>query len=213
MFHAAQTGGGSSGMKQHTTRSIDFEAQALPQLEDLYCTALYVLDNESEAQGLVQESFALAYRNWDKHECGRDRRVWLFRIMANALSSKYRPSPILSATISEIDEIDRHTLHPRLIDQWQINKSEQSPLSMLSRDDVKNAIRNLPNNSRLIVVLSLLAGFSYQEIADIAGTNLETVRSRLYQGRALMQRELFDHAACEGDCRTTADRVRSRRTG
>jgi RNA polymerase sigma-70 factor (ECF subfamily) len=83
----------------------------------------------------------------------------------------------------------------------------------MSSDDVKNAIRNLPDDFRLIVVLSLLEGFSYQEIAEITGFPLNAVRSRLHRGRRLLQKRLFDQDVCEGDYGMAAGRVRSTRMG
>ena len=108
-------------------------------------------------------------------------------------------NPNLSAAIDSADKIDGHLAHSRLLDQQPIDDSEQFSFSAISKEDVKKAIGNLPDDFRLIVVLSLLEGFSYQEIADIAGIHLETVRSKLHQGRRLMQRELLGQVACEGN--------------
>ena len=200
-------------MKRDVKNRRYFEAEAFPHLKALYRTALCVSDSESDAQDLVQETFAKAYRSWHKYQFNPNCRVWLFRIMANALVNKYRPSLKLPARMSDTDEIDRNSLHSWPMDQQPIADYDQVPFSASSEDDFKKAIRNLPNDFRLIVVLSLLEGFSYQEIAEIAGINLETVRSGLCQGRKLVQRELCDHVACEGNYSMTADRVRSRRTG
>lgn len=133
--------------------------------------------------------------------------------MAKVLFNKYRPSLNPSAVMNNADEIDGYLLHSQTVNQQSIDESEQVPFSRMSSDDARNAIGNLPDDFRLIVVLSLLEGFSYQEVADIACIDLETVRSRLRRGRKLMQRELFDKVACEGNYNVTADRVRSRRTG
>jgi RNA polymerase sigma-70 factor, ECF subfamily len=200
-------------MKQNKTKREDFEAQAMPQLEDLYRTALYMLDSESNAQDLVLESFVRAYDSWHKCHFSPNCRVWLFRIMVNVLMNKYRPSPSLSVAINSTDEIDGYLVFSRWINHRPIDDSVQFPFSAISQDHVKEAIRELPNDIRLMVVLSLLVGFSYREIAYISGINLETVKSRLHQGRKLMQRELFDHVECEGKYDLPADRVRSSRSG
>ena len=102
--------------------------------------------------------------------------------MESALGNKYRPSLNLPAVIGDTDEIDRHLLNSRSVDQQPIDESGRVPLSAISEDDVKKAIGDLPDDFRLIVVLSLLEGFSCREIADIAGINLETVRFKLHQG-------------------------------
>jgi RNA polymerase sigma-70 factor (ECF subfamily) len=178
-------------MKQNIARRMGFEAYALPQLEGLYRTALYVLDNESDAQDLISTSFARAYYSWLKYQAGPNCRVWLFRIMANALINRYRPSLSLSAAIDGADEIDGHLVYSRMLNQEPTEIPEQIPTSAISNHDVKKTIGNLPDGCRLITVLSLLEGFSYDEIADITGLHVETVRSRLYQGRQLIRESLL----------------------
>ena len=200
-------------MKENMARRKDFEAQALTQLGGLYRTALYVVDNESDAQDLVQKSFARAYHAWDTDRTSPNCRTWLFGIMANGLINRYRPFPGLPAATSSVDEIDGYAVDSRWADQPLVDDYGHVPFSAISGDDVKKAIGNLPDDIRLIVVLSLLEGFSYREIAEIGGTTLETVRSTLHQGRKLMQRELFDHVGCEGIYDMPAGRVRSKRLG
>jgi RNA polymerase sigma-70 factor, ECF subfamily len=200
-------------MKLNLTKGHDFEAQTFAQLEHLYCTALYMLDNESAAQELVQESFAKAYQSWQKCDFDSNRRVGLFRILANTLGDKYRPTRGLSHSAKESDMIAGHSYHSRLVERNSVDDCKQGALSTISKDDIRKAIGNLPDDYRLIVVLSLLENFSYREIADIAGTHLETVKSRIHQGRRLMQRELCDHVACESDYSMATGRVRSRGTG
>ncbi len=177
----------------------DFATHALPHLENLYRTALYVLGNESDAQDLVRESLVRAYKSWHECQFSANRRAWLFRIMVNALSSKYRPSPDLSTAINNADEIDGYFAYSRWMSRQPIDHFGNVPFSAISEDDVRKAIAALPDDFRLIVVLSLLENFSYREIADIVDINLETVRSKLHQGRKLMQKELFDLVGCENN--------------
>jgi len=185
-----QIGSRGSEMKQNVAKRKDFEAHALRHLEDLYRTAFYVADNEFEAQNIVQESYVIAYHSWHECQFSPNCRVWLFRIMAKALVNRYGPSPSLSAAMDNADETDIYLVHSPSVNQQAIDDSGHIPFSEIVEDDVKKAIRDLPNDFRLIVVLSLLEGFSYQEIADITGVHLEVVRSRLHQGRKLI-RESF----------------------
>jgi RNA polymerase sigma-70 factor (ECF subfamily) len=194
-------------------KKLDFKAQALPQIDNLYRTALYVSDDESKAYDLVQESFVKAYHSWPEGQISPNPRVWLFRIMTNVLINKYRSSSSLSAAENGADEFDGYLMYSRWINKQPVDDGDQVSFSAISENQVKKAIGGLPEDLRLIVVLSLLEGFSYQEIADIAGINMETVRSRLHQGRKLIQRELFDHVVCAGKNDMPADRVRSTRSG
>ena len=65
-------------------------------------------------------------------------------------------------------------------------------------DDVKAAINEMPDDFRLVIILSFLEGFSYQEIADILNINIGTVKSRLHRGRKLLQKSLWEYAVKNG---------------
>jgi RNA polymerase sigma-70 factor, ECF subfamily len=202
-----------SGMILSKSKIKDFEVKALPQLEGLYRTAIYVLGNKSIAEDLVQESFVRAYQSWRHGQIGPNYRVWLFKIMTNILITKYWPSRGLSEATNCVDEIDGYLLYSQWLNRRPIDGQGKVPFSTISDDQIRKAVGELPRELRLIIVLSLLEGFSYREIADIAGINLETVKSRLHQGRKLIQRELFESAECEGEYDMLANRVRSSKSG
>jgi RNA polymerase sigma-70 factor (ECF subfamily) len=186
-------------MKQNMEKRKKFEAQALPQLENLYFTALYMLQNHYDAQDLVGETYIKAYSSWREYQFVPDCRVWLFRTMASILINKYWSSHGLSVAINSTDEIDGYLIYSQWVNQQSNDNSDRDFFSMISEDDVKRVIKSLPDDLRLIIVLSLLEGFSYREIADIAGINLKTVKSKLYEGRKLMQKELFGHMTLENN--------------
>ena len=165
----------------------DFEVQALSQLENLYRTALYASGPETDAQAIVQESISRAYYLWHKEQIKPDCRIWLFKNLADAFISKYQPSFGLSTATSNGDKSNGHLKHSWMADQQSSVDSEEVLLSAISESDVKKAIRNLPNDYRLIVVLSLLEDFSYREIVQIVSLPLEVVRFRLLQGRKLIK--------------------------
>lgn len=177
-------------MKQSSAKRKDFEAQASPELESLYRTALYLLEDEPDAQDLVLETFAGGYRLWLNNQLSPSCRVCLFRIMANILINQYRPFSSLSTGIGNADEIDISLVHSQLVDQQSMNDSSQVPFSAISEPDIRAAIRELPEDLRLIAVLSSLEGFSYREISDITGIHLGAVRARLHQVRQLIRESL-----------------------
>ena len=200
-------------MKLNQAMRSSYEAQALPQLGDLYRTALYVSDNEVEAQDIVMKSYLGAFREWVKYQDSSKVRLWLFRNMTSMLGSKYRLSPDLAVAVDGSERLDEYSTPYRMDDDLPYEKSDQLRFSTISRDDITSAIANLANDYRLMVVLSLLEGFSYQEIAEITGFPLNAVRSRLHRGRRLLQKRLFDQDVCEGDYGMAAGRVRSTRMG
>ena len=175
----------------------EFEKEALPHMDALYRTALRLSKNDKDAEDLVQETYVKAYRFWDKFETGSNCRAWLFKIMTNIFINQYR-SKSRSPMTANIDDIDDNFLYGQLATVDGAQDPEQALFAKVFDDDVKKAIENLPDDFRLVVVLSFLEGFSYQEIAEIADLQLGTVKSRLHRGRKLLQKQLWDYAVKNG---------------
>ena len=174
-----------------------FEREALPHMEALYRTALRMTKNANDAEDLVQEAFTKAYRFWDKFEQGSNCRAWLFKIMTNIFINEYRSKSRAPMAVN-VDDIDDNYLYGQLAQGGSEENPEQLLFAKIFDDDVKKAIEELPDDFRMVVVLSFLEGFSYQEIAEIADLQLGTVKSRLHRGRKLLQKKLFDYALKNG---------------
>jgi len=179
-----------------------FEAEALPHMDALYRTALRMTKNTNDAEDLVQEAFVKAYRFWDKYERGSNARAWLFKIMTNVFINDYR-SKSRSPMAVNVDELDDNFLYGQLAATAPGDNPEKQLFAKIFDDDVKQAIENLPEDFRIVVVLSFIEGFSYQEIAEIADLQLGTVKSRLHRGRKLLQKELLDYAIKNGFIKDT----------
>ncbi len=188
-------------MAEHNAEALkkrkEFEAQALPHMDALYRTALRMTKNEKDAEDLVQEAFVKAYRFWDKFDSGSNCRAWLFKIMTNIFINDYR-SKSRSPMAINMDDIDDNFLYGQLAVGSKESNPEKDFFNKIFDDDVKKAIETLPDDFRLVVILSFLEGFSYQEIADITDLQLGTVKSRLHRGRKLLQKELFEYAVRNG---------------
>lgn len=184
--------------KDESIKRKEFETEAIPHMDALLRTALRMTKNEIDAEDLVQETFVKAYRFWDKFESGSNCRAWLFKIMTNIFINDYR-SKSRSPVSVNVDDIDDNFLYGQLAEgNTSLANPERQLFNKIFDDDVKKAIEGLPDDFRLVVVLSFLEGFSYQEIADIADLQLGTVKSRLHRGRKLLQKELFDYAIKNG---------------
>ena len=144
-----------------------------------------------------------SYRFWDKFEPGSNCRAWLFKIMTNIFINDYR-SKSRSPMAVNVDEIDDNFLYGQLSVGPTVTDPEKELFAKVFDDDVKRAVENLPDDFRLVVVLSFLEGFSYQEIAEIADLQLGTVKSRLHRGRKLLQKELYDYAIKNGYIKESA---------
>ncbi len=174
-----------------------FEREALPHMDALYRTALRMTKNENDAEDLVQETFAKAYRFWDKFEKGTNARAWLFKIMTNIFINEYRSKSRAPVSVN-VDDIDDNFLYGQLAATGPSDDPERQFFAKIFDDDVKKAIEDLPDDFRMVVILSFIEEFSYQEIAEICDLQLGTVKSRLHRGRKLLQKKLFDYAVKNG---------------
>lgn len=184
-------------MPEVADKKQSFEKEALAHIDSLHRTALRMTKNENDANDLVQETFLKAYRFWDKFEEGSNCRAWLFKIMTNIFINNYRAKSWKPQAV-DLEEVDDDFLFNQLSALGPADNPEQLFFNKVFDDDVRAAIDDLPDDFRLVVMLSFLEGFSYQEISDIVGLNIGTVKSRLHRGRKLLQKSLWHYAVKNG---------------
>lgn len=179
-------------------RRETFSRDALPHLDALYSAALRYTRNPPEAEDLVQETFAKAYEKFHQFEPGTNLKAWLYRILGNTYINSYRRRQRRPTEVSADTQDDGDfTLYDRIPGAAH-GSAELEALSHLTDDEVKAALADLPDTFRMAVYLADVEGFRYAEIAEIMGSPVGTVMSRLHRGRARLQKALYSYARDRG---------------
>ena len=181
-----------------TEKQKEFSLLIDPHLSSLYSTALRMTHNQSDAEDLVQDTLFKAFRALDQFQKNTNFRAWVFRILVNTFITAYRKAIKQPQKVS-YDDLEEFFLYKRLDETVSLQEtSKEEFLENLFDDDVKDALESLPYQFRLVVLLCDVEGFSYNEIANIIDAPLGTVMSRLYRGRKLLQRHLWNYAKKRG---------------
>ncbi len=179
-------------------RQREFTKLVEPHLSSLYNTAMRMTHNEKDAEDLVQDAMFKAYRALNQFQENTNFRAWIFRILVNTFITAYRKSVKQPQKIS-YDDMEEFYLYKRLDETISMQETSKDEfIENLFNDDIKDALESLPYQFRLVVLLCDVEGFSYNEIANIIDAPLGTVMSRLYRGRKLLQRSLWNYAKERG---------------
>ncbi len=169
--------------------------EALLHADALYSLARYLTRHPSDAEDLVQETYAHAVEAWGRLLPGSNVKAWLFHILRNAYISRYRrahhePAP-------EPYDTTEASAAGQATDEAILGDHELGRLRGLVGADIEAALRQLSDDARTVILLDL-DGFTESEVAQVLGCAVGTVKSRLSRARAALRLLLSDYATKEG---------------
>ncbi len=179
-------------------RAARFEREAMPLLDQMYSAALRTTRNPTDAEDLVQETYAKAFAAFHQYRPGTNLRAWMYRILTNSYINSYRKKQRqpLESDAAEVEDyqLARAASHT----SRGLRSAEAEALDHLPDSDVTRALASIGEDFRMAVYLADVEGFSYKEIAEIMDTPIGTVMSRLHRGRKQLRDLLTDYAVDRG---------------
>jgi len=158
-----------------------FEQRVVPLIDDAYTLARHLVRDEHDAQDIVQEAYLRAWRYFGGFR-GGDERAWLLTIVRNCCYTWRRSRSNVDSVSYDDEQHGADATSRYAADARAIGDSE--------RGNLASALDSLPPEFREALVLREIDGFSYREIARIAGVPVGTVMSRLARARERLRHAL-----------------------
>ncbi len=179
-------------------RAARFERDAMEYLDQLYGAALRMTRNAADAEDVVQETYAKAFASFKQFRPGTNLKAWLFRILTNTYINTYRKAQRRPQTSDDENVEDWQIARAASHEATGLRSAEVEALDAMPDTQVVRALDSLSEDFREVVTLADIEGFSYKEIAQIMGTPIGTVMSRLNRARKQLRGQLVDVAGARG---------------
>ena len=164
----------------------EFQRQALEHLNRLYNLAVYLTRNGPQAEDLVQETYLRAFRFAHRFQPGTNLRAWMFQILRNTFLTFYRHREREPAFLDEGDlDTERDTMFH--------DAPQKDGAALEAETDLGRAIARLPEEFRTILILAEVEGLALEEVAEIMGCPVGTVKSRIFRAKERLRGFLKDY--------------------
>src|SRR5215216_5626001 len=170
---------------------VQFEEEALALADQVYRVARGVSRSQEEAEDLMQETYARAFRSWQSFTPGTNLRAWLLRILTNLNIDRGRRKQ-RAPQMTSLDEKGDYYLYDKLEEAEGRPLDEERVIEKLSQDSIVEALTQVPHDFRDVLVLVDIGDFSYADTAQILDIPVGTVMSRLHRARRILKGELAE---------------------
>lgn len=152
-----------------------------------------MVGTREEAEELVQDTYARAFRSWHSYAPGTNMRAWLLRILTNLNTDRGRKAQ-RTPDLQPLEESDYFLANKLAAVEGEQALDQERVVEKLSQGGVVDALAALPHDFRDAVVLVDLGEFSYADAAQILDVPIGTVMSRLHRGRRLLKQTLAEES-------------------
>ncbi len=171
---------------------VRFEEEALGLADQVYRVARRLVQSREEAEDLMQEAYARAFRSWRSSTPGTNLRAWLLRILTNLNIDRGRRQQ--RAPDMQSIEANDYFLADKLEEVGGPITEEERVDERLSQNDIVSALSEVPHDFRDVIVLVDIGDFTYADAAQILDIPVGTVMSRLHRGRRILKTALAETA-------------------
>jgi RNA polymerase sigma-70 factor (ECF subfamily) len=173
---------------------VRFEEEALELADQVYRVARRLVGSREEAEDLVQETYARAFRSWRSYTPGTNMRAWLLRILTNLNVDRGRRVQRTPA-MQPLEESDYYLANKLASTAGEEALEQEQVVERLSQDSIVHALADISPQFRDVVVLVDIGDFSYADAAEILDIPMGTVMSRLHRGRRALKQRLAEETA------------------
>jgi RNA polymerase sigma-70 factor (ECF subfamily) len=174
-----------------------FKKEAMPHRQTLLEYAKNICKSHFDAEDLVQDTMARAYRFFDKYEPNTNCQAWLFTILKNLYNNRYKK---YKRTPDKVEYGETEKVYNTMTDdneRFDMNPEKGFFKNVLS-DKVVESFNKLSLEFRLTLIFVDVHDFSYEEVAELIDCPIGTVMSRLHRSRNVLQEFLEDYAEEKG---------------